>query len=50
VLAAIHDFTPTLPWYFYNVTQAITHLIVMRGFGRHLGRIQAGGGDSAKTG
>lgn len=50
VLAAIHDFTPTLPWYFYNVTQAITHLIVMRGFGRHLARIQAGGGDSAKTG
>jgi uncharacterized protein YbjT (DUF2867 family) len=38
VLAAIHDFTPTLPWYLYNLTQAITHLIVMRSFGRHLAR------------
>ena len=41
VLAAIHDFSPTLPWYFYNLTQAIAHLVVMRGFGRHLAR-QAG--------
>jgi len=38
VLAAIHDFTPTLPWYFYNLTQAIAHLVVMRSFGRHLAR------------
>ena len=36
VLAAIHDFSPTLPWYFYNLTQALAHLVVMRGFGRHL--------------
>ena len=36
VLAAIHDFSPTLPWYFYNLTQAIAHLIVMRRFGRNL--------------
>jgi len=41
VLAAIHDFSPTLPWYFYNLTQALAHLVVMRGFGRHLAR-QAG--------
>lgn len=39
ILAAIHDFTPTLPWHIYNVTQAVVHLWVMRGFGRHLGRI-----------
>jgi uncharacterized protein YbjT (DUF2867 family) len=38
VLAAIHDFAPTLPWYVYNLTQAVAHLIVMRGFGRHLAR------------
>jgi hypothetical protein len=25
-----------LPWYFYNLTQAIAHLIVMRRFGRNL--------------
>jgi uncharacterized protein YbjT (DUF2867 family) len=42
VLAAIHDFTPTLPWYFYNLTQAIAHLIVMRSFGRHLLRLGDG--------
>ncbi len=42
VLAAIHDFSPTLPWYFYNLTQAIAHLVVMRGFGRHLARQACG--------
>ncbi|MEL6544803.1 MAG: nucleoside-diphosphate sugar epimerase, partial [Myxococcota bacterium] len=39
VLAAIHDFTPTLPWHLYNLTQAVAHLWVMRGFGRHLARL-----------
>ncbi len=38
VLAAIHDFVPTLPWFFYSATQAVVHLIVMRAFGRHLAR------------
>ena len=38
VLAAIHDFTPALPWPIYKFTQAIGHLIVMRAFGRHLRR------------
>jgi uncharacterized protein YbjT (DUF2867 family) len=38
VLAAIHDFTPALPWFIYKVTQAQAHLIVMRAFGRHLRR------------
>jgi uncharacterized protein YbjT (DUF2867 family) len=36
VLAAIHEFTPALPWFVYKYTQAILHLIVMNAFGRHL--------------
>ncbi|MEO1482992.1 MAG: NAD-dependent epimerase/dehydratase family protein [Myxococcota bacterium] len=40
ILAAIHDFTPTLPWHIYNLTQAVAHLWVMRGFGKYLGRIR----------
>ena len=36
VLAAIHDFAPMLPWSVYNATQAVAHLLVMNGFGRHL--------------
>jgi uncharacterized protein YbjT (DUF2867 family) len=36
VLAAVHDFAPRLPWYLYNATQALAHLLVMRGFRRHL--------------
>ncbi|MEM6733875.1 MAG: nucleoside-diphosphate sugar epimerase, partial [Myxococcota bacterium] len=39
ILAAIHDFTPTLPWHVYNATQAVAHLWVMRGFGRHLAKV-----------
>jgi uncharacterized protein YbjT (DUF2867 family) len=39
LLAAIHDYTPTLPWWLYNLTQARVHLWVMRGFARHLARI-----------
>lgn len=38
LLAAIHDFTPRLPWYIYLWTQAVAHLVVMRAFGRHLAR------------
>lgn len=37
-LAAIHDFTPSLPWYIYTLTQARVHLFVMRAFARHLAR------------
>ncbi|QLY25208.1 NAD(P)H-binding protein [Bdellovibrio sp. KM01] len=37
-LAAIHDFRPRLPWYFYKVTQAYVHLWVMNQFARHLAR------------
>ena len=36
VLAAIHDFTPSLPWFIYNQTQARVHLWVMHAFQRYL--------------
>lgn len=45
VLAAVHDFSPRLPWYVYNSTQAVVHLGVMWGFRQHLtdlARQQAG--------
>lgn len=36
VMAAIHEFRPSLPWFIYRWTQAIIHLFVMRAFGEHL--------------
>lgn len=39
LIAAIHDFAPRLPWYFYNGTQAVAHLVVMKAFGWHLARL-----------
>jgi nucleoside-diphosphate-sugar epimerase len=36
VITAIHAYQPRLPWFFYNVTQALLHLVVMKAFGRHL--------------
>jgi len=39
ILAAVHDFSPRLPWSVYNSTQALVHLIVMRQFGGHLARL-----------
>jgi uncharacterized protein YbjT (DUF2867 family) len=39
VLAAIHEFRPTLPWPIYRSTQARAHLFVMKSFARHLRRI-----------
>jgi hypothetical protein len=39
VMASIHGFAPTLPWWLYANTQAVAHLCVMRAFGRHLERI-----------
>ncbi len=36
VLAAIHDYRPSLPWFIYKFTQAKVHLLVMRGFAKHL--------------
>ena len=38
VIAAVHDFRPTLPWYIYEYSQAVVHLAVMKLFGRHLAR------------
>lgn len=46
VLAAIHDFSPSLPWVIYKFTQAIVHLWVMHAFGRHLGRLRDAGAKS----
>jgi uncharacterized protein YbjT (DUF2867 family) len=36
VIAAIHDFTPSLPWFIYKFTQAKMHLIVMNAFSKYL--------------
>lgn len=36
IIAAIHDYSPALPWFIYRYTQAILHIFVMRGFGREL--------------
>lgn len=41
-LAAVHEFTPALPWYIYCYTQAIAHIFVMKSFGKHLERISKG--------
>ena len=37
-LIAIHDFSPALPWKFYQATQAAFHGFVMRAFQRHINR------------
>ncbi len=39
VLAAIHEFRPALPWFFYIFTQAPLHLLVMRSFGKYLSKL-----------
>lgn len=36
VISAIHEFVPSLPWYFYRYTQAIIHLWVMNRYRRFL--------------
>lgn len=36
IIAAIHEFVPKLPWYFYRFSQAVFHLFVMNWFGRFL--------------
>lgn len=38
VIAAIHEFTPALPWWLYRWTQAVVHGWVMAAFGRYLAR------------
>ena len=42
VVASIHGFAPTLPWWLYANTQALAHLMVMRAFSQHLSRIAIG--------
>ncbi len=38
-IAAIHDYPPALPWYIYNASQAIAHLLVMRIYQRRLAKL-----------
>lgn len=40
-IAAVHDYRPRMPWWLYAATQARGHELVMRAFGRHLGRLAA---------
>ena len=40
MIASIHGFSPTLPWWLYARTQAWVHLLVMYGFGRYLKQIE----------
>jgi hypothetical protein len=40
MLAAIHDYIPSLPWFLYRRTQTLAHLWVMWRFARHLSRLQ----------
>ncbi|MBH0230313.1 NAD(P)H-binding protein [Halobacillus yeomjeoni] len=35
-IVAIHDYMPSLPWFFYKYTQAKAHLIIMALFRKHL--------------
>lgn len=54
IIAAIHEFEPTLPWYIYRYSQAYAHLAVMWRFRRHLERVaaaeanRAGGAEAAR--
>lgn len=41
LVAAIHNYAPTLPWFFYARTQALIHLVVMRLFARYLRRVRS---------
>lgn len=41
VIAAIHDFTPALPWYLYKYTQAKLHLLVMNAFSKAIIRTKS---------
>ena len=42
MIASIHGFAPSLPWWLYANTQARAHLAVMNAFGRHLATLNAG--------
>lgn len=38
-IVAIHDYLPSLPWFFYHYSQAKIHLIVMGAFRKHLKKL-----------
>lgn len=38
-IAAIHDFTPYLPWNFYQNSQAVIHLFAMKVFQKHMAKL-----------
>ncbi len=40
MVASIHGFAPTLPWWIYANTQARIHLRVMRAFSKHLKKLK----------
>ena len=42
VISAIHEFVPSLPWYFYVNTQAVAHSWVMRHFASYLDEREEG--------
>ena len=48
MIASIHGFSPTLPWWLYACTQAKVHLFVMHAFGRHLHKLRTGSCTPAK--
>lgn len=38
IIAAVHNFSPALPWVIYKYTQALVHLLIMKRFGKWLAR------------
>jgi uncharacterized protein YbjT (DUF2867 family) len=40
VLVAIHQYQPTLPWFIYNLTQALAHIWVMKRFAEYLAKFR----------
>jgi hypothetical protein len=49
LVASIHGFAPTLPWWLYANTQARIHLHVMMAFSKHLQRLSAVRGEKPET-
>ena len=48
IVAILQDYAPSLPWYLYEMTQAIAHMVVMRAFRSRLkGRFTRGRADGA---
>ena len=39
MIAGIHEYVPSLPWYIYKYTQAKLHLVVMKRFEKFLFRV-----------